>query len=178
MIETERLVLRSWRDSDRDAFGDMGRDPDVMRHFPSLLTREQSDEMIDRRLQAHIDRHGWGLWALERKEDGAFLGFTGLSTVDFPGPIEGEVEIGWRLARQAWGRGYASEAAAAALDFGFNRLALRRIVAMTIEANKRSRRVVDRLGMVRTPELDFDHPRIPEGSPVRPQIVYVLERPD
>jgi ribosomal-protein-alanine N-acetyltransferase len=177
-IQTERLTLRTWRQNDRQPFAEMNRDPEVMRHFPSLLTAEQSDAMIDGRLQAHIDRRGWGLWAVERKSDAAFLGFTGLTTVDFACPIEGEVEVGWRLARAAWGHGYATEAARAAVDYGFSTLGLERIVSMTIQANERSQAVMARLGMVRTPALDFDHPRVPEGSPARPQIVYVLERPD
>lgn len=172
-IATERLLLRQWRDSDREPFAAMGRDPEVMRHFPSLLSREQSDEMIDRRFAAHIERHGFGLWAVER--DQAFLGFTGLSIVDFESPISGEVEIGWRLARHAWGHGYALEAARASAAHGFDELGLTRIVAMCVEANSRSRRVMDRLGMRRAPELDFNHPRVPEDSPVRPQIVYVLD---
>jgi RimJ/RimL family protein N-acetyltransferase len=175
-IETKRLVLRGWQDSDREPFAAMGRDLEVMRHFPSLLSREESDRMADDRLQAHIERHGWGLWAVERKADGAFLGFTGLSNVEFHSPIEGEVEVGWRIARHAWGQGYAFEAASAALDHGFVELGLERIVAMTITANDRSRRLMDQLGMVRTPLLDFEHPHIADGSPVRPQIVYLIER--
>ena len=177
MIETERLLLRGWRASDRDGWAEMGLDPEVMRHFPGLLDRKQSDSMIEEWLQPHIERNGWGFWAVERKSDAAFLGFTGLATVNFACPIQHEVEIGWRLARHAWGHGYAFEAASAAVEFAFNRLSLDRIVAMTIEANERSRRLMDRLGMVRAPELDFDHPRVPEDSPMRPHIVYVLERP-
>ena len=176
MIETERLLLRGWREGDHEPWAQMGRDPEVMRHFPGPLDREQSDSMVQERLQPHVARNGWGLWAVERKSDGTFLGFTGLAPVDFACPIQGEVEIGWRLARHAWGHGYAFEAASAAVDFAFNRLSLDRIVAMTIEPNDRSRRLMDRLGMVRAPELDFNHPRVPEDSPVRPQIVYVLER--
>ena len=176
-IETERLLLRRWRASDREPLAAMGRDAEVMRHFPSLLTREQSDDMIGERLQPHIERHGWGLWAVDRKADEAFLGFTGLSTVDFACPIPGLVEVGWRLARHGWGQGYAREAALAAVAYGFSTLDLERIVAMTVQANQRSQAVMARLGMVRTPALDFDYPRVAEGSPVRPQIVYVLERP-
>ncbi|HEY0164677.1 MAG TPA: GNAT family N-acetyltransferase [Sphingomicrobium sp.] len=177
MIETERLILRGWRQSDHEPWAQMGRDPEVMRHFPALIDQDESDWMIRERLQPHIERNGWGLWAVERKSDRAFLGFTGLDYVDFACPIQGEVEIGWRLARHAWGRGYAFEAASAAAEYGFNTLGLERMVAMTVEANDRSRRLMDKLGMVRAPELDFDHPRVPEGSPQRPQIVYVLERP-
>lgn len=172
MIQTERLVLRRWREADREPFARMGRDADVMRHFPSLLTREQSDAMIDDRLEPHFEEHGYGLWALERRTDGCFLGFAGLGRVGFHSPIEGEVEIGWRLARQAWGQGYAFEAASAAMAYGFNQLGLSWIYAMTVVGNDRSRHLMDKLGMVRAPELDFDHPRIPVGHLVRPQIVY------
>ena len=172
MIQTERLMLRRWRDEDRAPFAEMGQDVEVMRHFPSLLTREQSDAMIDDRFEAHFDQHGFGLWALERRADGCFLGFAGLAIVGFQSPIEGEVEIGWRLARHAWGQGFAHEAAAAAMAHGFGELGLSQIFAMTVVGNDRSRRLMDKLGMVRTPELDFDHPRVPEGHLVRPQIVY------
>lgn len=177
MIETSRLVLRRWREEDRAPFAAMGRDPEVMRYFPALLSREESDAMIDGRLEPHFDRHGFGLWAIERKEDGAFLGFTGLALVDHPSPVEGEVEIGWRLARHAWGRGFAGEAARAAVSHGFGPLGLERIVAMVVAANGRSRAVMDRLGMWRAPALDFEHSRVPEGSPLRPHLVYELEPP-
>lgn len=176
MIETERLLLRRWTDRDREPFAAMNRDPEVMRHFPSLLSREESDAMIDGRIEAHFDAHGFGLWAVARKSDDAFLGFTGLMKVEFACPIEGEVEIGWRLPRHSWGQGYAREAATAALDYGFRELGLGRIVAMTVTGNSRSWGLMERLGMKRMPELDFDHPRVPEGSPVRPQIVYGIER--
>ena len=172
MIRTERLELRRWRDQDRPPFAEMGQDPEVMRHFPSLLTRAQSNAMIDERLEAHFEQHGFGLWALERRSDGCFLGFAGLSRIGFPCPIEGQVEIGWRLARHAWGQGYAFEAASAAMDYGFRLLDLAQIVAMTVTGNDRSRRLMDKLGMVRTPELDFKHPSVPEGHPAQPQIVY------
>lgn len=178
MIETERLILRRWRDSDREPFAAMGQDVEVMRHFPSLLTREESDRMIDDRLEAHFDEHGFGMWALERKADRAFLGFAGFLKVTFASPIEGEVEIGWRLARHAWGQGYALEAARAALDYGWRELKLDRIMAMTIQANMRSWGLMHRLGMHRRLDLDFDHPRVPEGNPTRPQIVYSIDRPE
>lgn len=175
MLETDRLILRRWADTDREPFAAMGRDEEVMRHFPSLLTREESDAMIDHRIDAHFEDHGFGLWALERKADGCFLGFTGLMRVGFASPIEGEVEVGWRLARHAWGEGYAAEAARASLAFGFGELALARIVAMVVPANTRSRALMERLGMTRRPDLDFDHPRVPVGSPVRAHLVYALE---
>lgn len=172
MIRTDRLLLRRWREDDRDPFALMGQDQEVMAHFPSLLTRYESDAMIDGRIDSHFDEFGFGLWALERLSDGCFLGFTGLAYVRFVCPIQDEVEIGWRLARYAWGQGYALEAADAAMTFGFEKLSLERIVAMTVEGNVRSRRLMSKLGMKRSPELDFEHPRAPEGHTARPQIVY------
>lgn len=177
MLETDRLILRRWRDSDREPFAAMGRDEEVMRHFPSLLTREESDAMMDNRIEAHFAEHGFGLWAVERKSDGCFQGFTGLIRVTVASPIEGEVEVGWRLAREAWGHGYATEAARASLDYGFGELGLGRIVAMVVAANTRSRSVMERLGMTRCPRLDFDHPRVPVGSPVRAHMVYAIDAP-
>lgn len=171
-LETERLLLRRWRPSDIAPFSAMGQDAEVMEHFPNLLTREDSEKMIWDRLDAHFDRHGFGFWAVERKVDETFLGFVGLSHVAFASPIEGEVEIGWRLARHAWGQGFAHEAARAAMDCGFSALGLERIVAMTVEGNRRSQSLMRKLGMERSPELDFEHPWIADGHALRPQIVF------
>jgi RimJ/RimL family protein N-acetyltransferase len=149
----------------------------VMKHFPSLLTNDESRRMICDRFEAHFEAEGFGLWALERKWDCRFIGFTGLQRVAFPCPIGGEVEIGWRLAREFWGQGFAREAAKAALGFAWGRLRLPRVFAMTISANRPSWGLMERLGMTRRPELDFDHPRIPEGHPTRPQVVYAIDCP-
>ncbi|MBA2772320.1 MAG: GNAT family N-acetyltransferase [Sphingomicrobium sp.] len=173
MITTDRLLLRRWREADRAPFAAMGSDPEVMQHFPALLSREESDAMIDERINPHFELHGYGLWAIERRSDGVFIGFTGLAEVGFHCPIGDDVEIGWRLAREAWGLGYAFEAATAVMSYGFSVLRLPRIVAMTVEANRRSRRLMERLAMKRAPQLDFEHPRVPENSPVKPQIVYM-----
>jgi RimJ/RimL family protein N-acetyltransferase len=175
VIETARLVLRQWRDSDRAPFAAMGADLQVMAHFPALLTRAESDALIDR-LSAAIAERGWGLWAIERHEDGRFLGWTGLNPVTFPCPVEGEVEIGWRLARAAWGQGYAREAALAALAFGWE-LGLARIVSFTVAANTRSWELMQRIGLDRRADLDFDHPRLAAGHPLRRHIVYARARP-
>ncbi|QKG72555.1 GNAT family N-acetyltransferase [Erythrobacter mangrovi] len=177
MIETERLLLRRWKDSDLAPFSEMGQDPEVMRHFPKLLSREECEVMIRDRFEAHFDRHGFGLWAVERTDDHSFIGFVGLGHVAFACPIEGQVEIGWRLARSAWGHGFAYEAASAAMKFGFGVLELGSIVAMTVTGNERSQHLMGKLGMTRAPELDFDHPWIEEGHLVRPQIVYRKEAP-
>ena len=139
-LRTGRLLLRRWRDEDRVPFAALNADPVVMEHFPALLTREQSDALVDR-IEAHFDEHGYGLWALE---------------------------VGWRLARSAWGHGYATEAATAALARGLQEVDS--VVSTTALTNVRSQRVMERLGMRR--ELEFDHPRVPAGHPLRPHVLY------
>jgi RimJ/RimL family protein N-acetyltransferase len=175
-IETARLVLRGWREEDRAPFAAMCADPEVMRHFPAMLSRAESDALIDR-VSAHVDAHGFGLWAVERKADGAFLGFTGMQFVAFPCPIEGEIEIGWRLASAHWRQGYAREAAEACLDWFDRNRDEPRIVSMTISDNRASWGLMERLGLRRAAALDFDHPRIDPGTRCCRQIVYVKERP-
>jgi RimJ/RimL family protein N-acetyltransferase len=174
VIATERLLLRRWQDSDRAPFAAMNADPEVMRHFPALLDRAASDALVDR-VEAHFAAKGFGMWAIERRADSGFLGFTGLMEVNFASPIEHDVEIGWRLVRHAWGQGLALEAARAALDFAAANLALPRIVSMTVAANTRSWGLMERLGLIRRPDLDFDHPRMPEGHALRPHIVYATK---
>jgi RimJ/RimL family protein N-acetyltransferase len=144
-----------------------------MRHFPDALTRAESDLLADR-IEQGFERDGWGLFALEELASGAFLGFTGLARVDFDAHFTPAVEIGWRLARPAWGRGYASEAARAAAGFAFARAGLEELVSFTVPANARSIAVMRRLGMVRDPADDFDHPRLPAGSPLRRHVLYRL----
>jgi RimJ/RimL family protein N-acetyltransferase len=173
-METARLRLRRWRPEDREPFFRMSSDPVVMRYFPSVLTRPESDALC-LRLEELIARRGWGFWALETQADGAFIGFTGLHipAPDLPfGPC---IEIGWRLAREAWGHGYATEAAREALRFGFEDLGRGEIVSFTSVLNLRSRKVMDRLGM--RPDGEFDHPGVPEGSPLRRHVLYRLGRP-
>lgn len=175
MFETDRLILRAFRDEDRDPWAAMNADPEVMRHFPAPLSRQEADAMIDR-MNGRIAATGVGFWALERKEDGAFIGFAGLNCIGHAAlPIVGEWEVGWRLARQAWGHGYATEAGRFALAHGFDSMKLPRILAYTARSNLPSERVMQRLGMVRAADLDFDHPAVPEGHPVRPHIVYLLD---
>ncbi|MFI6530974.1 GNAT family N-acetyltransferase [Nonomuraea sp. NPDC050547] len=175
-METERLIMRRWREEDREPFAAMNADPEVMEHFPARLTRAQSDMMIDR-MEMGFARDGYGLWALEVRESGEFVGFTGLIYWDFPAHFTPAVEIGWRLTRSAWGHGYATEAAGAALARGFGELNLKEIVSMTAVRNVRSRAVMERLGMTRDPADDFDHPNVPEGSPLRRTVLYRLSRP-
>lgn len=174
-IVTERLVLRQWRDADREPFAAMGADPIVMEHFVGPLDRAASDALIGREMAA-IEARGWGLWAVERREDGRFLGFTGLGVLDLDtgtGPV---TEIGWRLRADAWGHGYATEAARAALRYGFDTLGADEIVAVTAPANVRSRRVMERLGMTHDPADDFDHPRVPAGHRLQRHVLYRLPR--
>ena len=171
MLETERLLLREWRDEDREPFARMNADPRVMEFFAATLTAAQTDAMLER-VQAHLDRHGFGWWPAELKETGAFVGFIGLAVPYFEAHFTPCVEVGWRLAADHWGRGLATEGARAALRYGFEELGLREIVSFTVPANVRSRRVMDKLGMTRNPADDFDHPRIAEGHPLRRHVLY------
>ncbi len=169
MIQTDRLLLRSWRDSDRPAFAAMNADPEVMHDFPAPLTLRESDEKLDR-YQSTIERLGYGRWAMERCEDGRFLGYVGVMPVWDDHPCAPGVEIGWRMIRAAWGFGYASEAAAAALRDGFERMGFAEVIAYTAPTNARSRAVMHRLGMVRDAARDFHNPA--SG----PFVVYALRR--
>ena len=172
-IETARLVLRRWVDADREPFAALNADPLVMRYFPAPLSREQSDRMVDR-IEEMFDQLGFGLWAIEVQ--GEFLGFTGLAPLNSQVPHEG-IEVGWRLARSAWGHGYATEAARASVAYGFDQAGLDEIVSVTAVVNAPSRAVMERLGMVRDPADDFDHPVLPVGSPLRPHVLYRLHGP-
>jgi RimJ/RimL family protein N-acetyltransferase len=176
-ILTDRLVLRGWLERDREPFAAMNADPEVMEHFPSLLSRHESDGLVDAVI-AGFARDGFGLWALEQREDGRFVGFTGLSVPSFEAPFTPAVEVGWRLARWAWGKGYATESATAALDFGFSHAGLEEIVSFTSIENIRSQAVMRRLGMTRDPIDDFEHPRIPPGHRLRPHVLYRISRPE
>jgi RimJ/RimL family protein N-acetyltransferase len=175
-IATERLLLRPWRASDRAPFAALNADPLVMEWFPSLLSAAQSDAMADAIEQRMADQGGWGLWAVEVIGVADFIGFVGLNpaqeTLGHPA-----VEIGWRLAAEHWGRGYAPEAARASLAHGFDSLGLDEIVAFTSTGNHKSRRVMEKIGMAHQPERDFDHPRIPQGSPLRRHVLYAIRRP-
>jgi len=173
---TERLLLRRWKDEDRAPFAALNADPIVMAHFPARLTRAESDAFVDRITQQLEDR-GWGLWALEERSSGRFLGFTGLNVPGFQAHFTPAVEIGWRLARDAWGFGYATEAARAAVAVGFDEVGLDEIVSFTATSNVRSMRVMERIGMTHDPADDFDHPALAEGSPLRRHVLYRLSSP-
>jgi RimJ/RimL family protein N-acetyltransferase len=173
---TPRLRLRRWREADREPFAELNRDLEVMRYFVRPLERAESDAFIDR-IEAQFEEHGFGLWVVERKQDHAFLGFTGLLTPTFDAPFTPCVEVGWRLAQHAWGHGYATEAATEALRFGFEDANLDEIVSFAALLNARSIRVMERLGMTHDPHDDFDHPLLPEGHQLRRHVLYRI-RPE
>ena len=168
---TPRLVLRAWRDDDLAPFAALNADPAVMRHLPAPLGRAESDALAAR-IRAGIAERGFGLWAVEVPGVAAFAGFVGLSVPRFEAAFTPCVEVGWRLARAHWGRGYATEAAAAALDLAFGPLGLGEVVSFTAPANRASRAVMARLGMRRDPADDFEHPMLPAGHPLRPHVLY------
>lgn len=173
--ETARLRLRQWRESDRAPFAALNADPEICRYLPAALTREESDAMADR-CRDGIAARGWGLWAVERKADAAFIGMVGLNVPGYDLPFNPCVEIGWRLARAYWGQGYATEAASGALRAGFERLGLDEVVAFTALGNAPSQAVMARLGMRRDDQGGFDHPGVPAGHPLRAHCLYRLAR--
>ncbi len=175
-IETERLLIRTWRPGDRAPYAALNADPAVMRHFPKPLSREESDAMVTR-LEAHQEARGFTFWAVEEKDSGDFVGSIGLLVPGFRAPFTPCVEIGWRLAARHWGKGYASEGAAACLAHGFGPLGLDEIVSFTVPANEPSWKVMRRIGMRRDEDGDFDHPGLPEGHPLRRHLLYRKRRP-
>jgi RimJ/RimL family protein N-acetyltransferase len=156
-VRTARLWLRPWRDEDVEPFAAMNADARVMEHFPARLSREETEALVGR-LRAHFEQHGWGLWAVEVPGVAPFVGFVGLTTVPFSAPFTPAVEVGWRLAFEHWGLGLAE------------------VVSLTVPSNLRSRRVMEKLGLHRSPADDFDHPRLPEGHPLRRHVLYRLRR--
>jgi ribosomal-protein-alanine N-acetyltransferase len=176
-LETERLILREWRADDREPFAAMNADPRVVEHLSRALDRAESDAFVER-IEAHWAADGHGLWAVERRTDGRFIGFIGLTPPDFEAAFTPCVEIGWRLAPEAWGAGYATEGARAALAFGFERLGLDEIVSFTVPDNVKSRAVMERIGLTRDPADDFLHPSFPDGHRLRQHVLYRLRRSD
>lgn len=173
MIETSRLVLRRWRSSDLALFAEQNADPVVMRHLAGVLTREESDAYVER-AEMHFIDNGFCKWAVEAPGVSPFVGAVGLTRVKFEAEFTPAVEVAWRLNRRYWGRGYATEAARAALDDGFERVGLEEVVAMTALGNTASIKVMERLGMVRS--IEFDHPHHRESSSLRRHILYRLQR--
>ena len=176
-ISTPRLKLRSWRESDLPSFAALNADSVVMEHFPTTLNREESDGLAAR-IRTAMTRHGYGLWAVEVPGSADFIGFVGLSVPTFTAAFTPCVEIAWRLARAHWGKGYATEAAAATVQHAFEHLRLDDIVSFTVPANARSRRVMQAIGMRHSPGEDFQHPALAEGHPLRPHVLYRLSRLD
>jgi RimJ/RimL family protein N-acetyltransferase len=176
-LTTERLILRQWRDSDREPFRRMNADAAVMEFMPKRLTADESDVLAER-IQKRLVERGFGLFAAELRKTGSFIGFIGLSAPAFEAHFTPCVEIGWRLAREFWGSGYATEGAVAVLRLAFMSLELSEVVSFTAALNARSRRVMERLGMRRSTKDDFDHPLLSAADPLRPHVLYRLARVD
>jgi RimJ/RimL family protein N-acetyltransferase len=174
-LHSDRLILRPWEDRDRPAYADLATDPVVMQHLGSFGARETPDAWIDRQ-RASLAEHGLGYLAVELQETGQFVGAVGLARVRYEAHFTPAVHIGWRLTGRHWGHGYATEAARALLHHGFDTLRFEEIVAVTVPANVRSQRVMQRLGMTYAPADDFDHPRLPEGHALRRHVLYRLRR--
>jgi len=172
-IQTERLLLRRWRESDLGPFAALNADPEVRAYLQGPITSAQSDAAAEM-IAGDLERRGWGLWAVEVTATSEFIGFVGLAEATFSAPFTPSVEVGWRLARHAWGYGYATEGARAALTFGFQEAQLPEILSFTATLNLRSRSVMERIGMQLDPAGDFDHPSVPEGDPIRPHVLYRL----
>jgi len=175
MLITGRLILRRWRDADIAPFAAIHADPEVAQWLGAPPATPDLAQDYIARIEAHIDNHAFGFWAVERRDDGALIGMCGLRRIDLPEhPLLSCVEIGWRQARHAWGSGLMTEAGRAVLNDGFIRHGLDEVVSFTAEHNQRSRRVMDRLGLRRESARDFDHPALPHGHPLRRHIVYTL----
>jgi ribosomal-protein-alanine N-acetyltransferase len=170
-LRTPRLTLRRWRSDDLAPFAELNADPEVMEHLLSVLTREESDAFVTR-IEAEFDECGFGLWAVEVADGAPFIGYVGLHRAPFEASFTPAVEVGWRLAREHWGHGYATEAARAAVRYGLEEAGLDEIVSFTTPANVRSWKVMERLGMTRDPRSDFEHPNVPIGHHLRPHVLY------
>ena len=170
-IETERLILRGWNEHDYAPFSRLNACPKVSEYLTGSMTHEASHALADK-IQAHFEHHGFGLYAVERKDNGVFIGFTGLFVPGFEAHFTPAVEIGWRLASDQWGKGFATEAAMAVRDVARDRFGLSELVSFTTRSNERSRRVMEKIGMSYNPEDDFDYPSFPEGHPLRPHVLY------
>ncbi len=178
MIRTQRLLLRPWRDEDYPPYASLNADPEVRRWWSAgVLSRAESDAQADV-LRKHVEVHGFGFWAVEAPGVAPFIGLVGLQTLGETLPFQASVEAGWRLARGFWGRGYAVEAARAALADGFGRLGLEEVIAYAVESNLASRRVMERVGMRHASAEDFDHPRRAADDPLRRHVLYRIGRSD
>lgn len=174
MLTTERLILRQWQESDRSGLSKLNADTEVMKYFAYQLTEQESNESFDT-MHAQIDQQGWGAWAVELADNHEFIGFVGLNKPDYPLPFSPCVEIAWRLAKEHWGHGYAPEAASEALRFGFQELKLNSIVAFTTLANRKSQRVMHKLGMTNTGK-DFKHPSLHPRHPLALHCLFEMTK--
>lgn len=177
-LTTKRLILRPWEFEDFKPFAQLNADPRVMEYFPSIMTSQESDQLA-LRIKEKLENNGWGMWAAALLDSNQFIGFIGLNEVShasLPAPFTPAVEIGWRLAFNHWGKGYATEGALAALKYGFEILKLDEIVSFTAVQNERSRKVMSKIGMHRDPKDDFDNPKIPEGHRIRKHVLYRIYR--
>lgn len=172
-LKTKRLILRPWREEDLEPFAQLNADPRVMEWLIGPLSQLESNELATR-IQGKIEEQGWGFWAVEVPGVADFIGFIGIAQVLFSAPFTPAVEIGWRLAYNYWGFGYATEGAKAVLDFGFQVIKLNEIVSLTVVDNMRSRHVMEKLGMHRDPKDDFDHPKVPKGHLLERHVLYRL----
>lgn len=171
IIITNRLRLRQWEETDLEPFADLNSDPRVREYFPYVLSRQESNQEVFE-FSRHIDNFGWGFWAVSLIQTDEFIGFIGLEEVYFKRPFSPAIEIGWRLAYTHWGKGYATEGAKAALQYGFVTLNLQTIVAYTAVQNKRSRHVMEKIGMSHDPHYDFDHPDFPNDHKHKRHVLY------
>lgn len=176
VLETERLILRRWQASDRPLFAKLNADPLVMEFLTTPLSRTESDLLADR-IESHFQHHRYGMYAVESRPDKTFIGFVGLNIPSFEAAFTPCVEIGWRLAAEYWGKGLATEGAKEVVRYAFDNLRLGQLVAFTVPANTRSRRVMEKLGMSYDPSDDFDHPSLPPGHPLRRHVLYRLPNP-
>ena len=176
MIATDRLILATWRDAHRAPMAAINADVEVMRYFLAPMSAAETDAQIDRQIAAQAEL-GFCFWAVERRDTGELIGMCGLKTGAPDTPIAADLEIGWRFGRHGWGQGFATEAARAAMAHGFSDARVPRIAAITTLTNVKSWAVMERLGMTRAAALDFDHPAIPVGHPVRAHITYFIDRP-
>jgi len=175
LIKTERMVLRPWKEADFMAFARLNADPRVMEYFPGILTQEESDRFA-KRICTAMKQQGWGLWAVSVPNVSDFIGYIGLAPVNFAADFTPAVEVGWRLAYDFWNKGYATEGAIAALKYGFETLQMDEIVSFTAIQNKRSQKVMEKIGLTHYPEEDFDHPKLVEGHSLRRHVLYRLKQ--
>jgi len=174
-LNSDRVILRQWREEDLIPFAKMNSDPIVMECFPAILSQKESDELAEK-IQNHFQKHGFGLWVVEIPRITKFAGFIGLNIPQFEAHFTPCVEIGWRLKKEYWGQGYATEGAKLCLEFGFNQLQLNEIVSFTAQVNTRSRRVMEKLGMTHNPQDDFLHPLLPRNHPLSYHVLYRIKK--